>query len=74
MKPKWLAKDINADDVKEKANAAIKWCEYATKHELQNGGKPWLYLLIPHDAVTEAKTLQGLAAAYTKMSPIATQV
>jgi type III restriction enzyme len=63
-----MAKDINTDDVKEKANAAVKWCEYAAAHEKHNGGKPWSYLLIPHDAVTEAKTLQGLAAAYTKTS------
>jgi type III restriction enzyme len=63
-----MAKDINIDEVKEKANVAVKWCEYATTHEKENGGKPWSYLLIPHDAVNEAKTLQGLAAAYTKTS------
>jgi type III restriction enzyme len=60
-----MAKDIDTDEVKQKANAAIKWCEYATAHEKQNGGKPWAYLLIPHDAVNEAKTIQGLAAAFT---------
>jgi type III restriction enzyme len=63
-----MAKDINTDDVKEKARAAVKWCEYATAHEMQYGGKLWFYLLIPHDAVTEARTLQGLAAAYTLRS------
>jgi type III restriction enzyme len=67
-----MAKDINTDDVKEKSNAAVKWCEYATAHEKQNGGKPWSYVLIPHDVVTEAKTLQGLAAAYTKTSAAVT--
>ena len=63
-----MAKDMTDHDVKEKASAAVKWCEYATAHEKQNGGKPWSYLLIPHDAVTEAKTLQGLAGAYTRTS------
>jgi type III restriction enzyme len=63
-----MAKDMNADDVQDKARAAVKWCEYATAHEMQNGGKAWAYLLIPHDAVTEPKTLQGLAAAYTVRS------
>jgi type III restriction enzyme len=58
------AKDMNAAEVKEKAKAAVNWCEYATAHE-KVGGKPWAYLLVPHDAVTEAKTIQGLAAAYT---------
>jgi len=37
----------------------------ATTHEKQHGGKPWTYLLIPHDVITDNKTLQGLAATYT---------
>jgi type III restriction enzyme len=58
-------KDIENQDVQNKAKAAVKWCEYATIHEKQVGGKPWAYLLIPHDAVNEAKTIQGLAATFT---------
>jgi hypothetical protein len=27
--------------------------------------KPWAYLLIPHNAANEAKTIQGLAATFT---------
>ena len=61
-------KDIETPEVQDKAKAAVKWCEYATIHEKQIGGKPWAYLLIPHDAVDEAKTIQGLAAAHTKAS------
>jgi type III restriction enzyme len=64
-----MAKDINTDEVRDKARAAVKWCEDATDHEKQVGGKPWAYLLIPHDAVDEAKTIQGLAAAFTLKSP-----
>jgi type III restriction enzyme len=59
-------KDLKIDEVRDKANAAVKWCEYATAHEKENGGKPWSYLLIPDEAVTATKTLQGLAAAYTR--------
>jgi type III restriction enzyme len=62
-------KDIESDDVKNKAKAAVKWCEHATIHEKQVGGKAWAYLLIPHDAVNEAKTIQGLAAAFALKSP-----
>jgi hypothetical protein len=62
-------KDIGTLDVRNKAKAAVKWCEYATIHEKQVGGKPWAYLLIPHDAVNEAKTVQGLAAAFTLKTP-----
>jgi type III restriction enzyme len=61
-------KDIETVDVQSKAKAAVKWCEYATIHEKQVGGKPWAYLLIPHDAVNEAKTIRGLAAAHTVKS------
>ncbi len=59
------AKEIESAEVKDKTKAAVEWCENATKHENEVGGKPWSYLLIPHDAVDEAKTIQGLSAAYT---------
>jgi len=59
------SKDIDTPDVQNKAKAAVKWCEDATIHEKQVGGKPWAYLLIPHDAVNEAKTIHGLAATFT---------
>jgi hypothetical protein len=45
--------DISTREVHDRANAAAKWCEYATVHEMQNGGKPWSYLLIPEDAVKD---------------------
>ncbi len=59
------ANEMNSVDVKTKAGAATQWCQYATEHEGKNGGKPWTYLLIPHDAISENKTLKGLAATYT---------
>jgi len=62
-------KDLETPDVQSKAKAAVKWCEHATTHEKQVGGKPWAYLLIPHDSVSEAKTIQGLAASFTLKSP-----
>ncbi len=58
-------KDIETQDVQNKAKAAVKWCDHATIHEKQVGGKPWAYLLIPHDAVNEAKTIHGLGATFT---------
>ena len=48
--------EIETSEVQDKANAAAKWCEYATAHEKQNGGKPWSYLLIPEDAVQNRLT------------------
>jgi type III restriction enzyme len=63
------AKDIKTSEVQEKAKAAVNWCKHATVHEEQIGGKSWAYLLIPHDAVSETKTIQGLAAAFTLKPP-----
>jgi len=51
-------------DVNAKRDAAVQWCRHATQHSLANGGKPWRYLLIPHEAIAENMTLEGLASAY----------
>jgi type III restriction enzyme len=59
------ASEMTDQEVLSKAEAAATWCQYATDHAKQNGGKPWHYLLIPHDTIQDNKTLQGLAAAYT---------
>jgi type III restriction enzyme len=66
---KWLcepkaANEIDDEDVRAKARAAEKWCEYASEHELKHGGKPWRYLLIPDSAITANATLAGLIATY----------
>ncbi len=47
-----------------KARAACEWVKYANDHAQQNGGKPWGYVLVPHDALTEGSTLAGLVAAH----------
>ncbi len=47
-----------------KANAAATWCSHATAHAKENNGKPWRYLLIPHDQIQDQMTLAGLAARY----------
>jgi len=59
------ASEMNDAEVLTKAKAVAEWCAHATTHEKQHGGKPWRYLLIPHDVITDNKTLQGLAATYT---------
>lgn len=47
-----------------KAKAAVVWCEKASEHAKETDGKAWKYLLIPHDKITENKTLDGLASTY----------
>jgi type III restriction enzyme len=51
-------------EVLAKRDAAVAWCKNATDHAKTCGGKPWHYLLIPHDAVSENMTVQGLAAHF----------
>jgi len=43
--------DIDSSDVQEKARAADQYCTHATEFTTHNGGKPWKYVLIPHNAV-----------------------
>jgi type III restriction enzyme len=47
-----------------KARAAATWCKHATAHEKANSGKPWRYVLIPHDSIADNMTVDGLAKAY----------
>ena len=49
--------ELGADDVKAKAEAGAVWCQHASDHARAIGTKPWKYLLVPHDAVTEDKSI-----------------
>ncbi len=48
-------------DVVAKKDAAVKWCKHASDYAKTYKGKPWEYLLIPHDTIAENMTLKGLA-------------
>jgi type III restriction enzyme len=58
------AKDMEASDVKAKADAAATWCRNASEYSQALGGKPWKYLLVPHDAVAHNVTLSALVGRY----------
>jgi len=49
--------DIESQDVQAKAGSASNWCKHASDHAATVGGKPWKYLLLPHDEVVESKRL-----------------
>ena len=53
--------DMQDAEVQAKKDAAVQRCSHATSHAVSYGGKPWQYLLIPHDAISENMTLLGLA-------------
>ena len=49
--------DVNTQEVQAKANAAARWCKHASNYASEVGAKPWKYLLLPHDEITESKRL-----------------
>ena len=53
--------ELDDSTVKAKAKAAATYCVNASTVS----GKPWHYLLIPHTAVDETKSIAGLAAQHT---------
>ena len=53
-----------------KKDSAIKWCRNASAHAASYKGKPWRYVLIPHDAIADNMTLGGLAARYGVTYPL----
>ena len=71
---KLLCEPKRADQMQDpvvlaKARAAATWCKHATAHETGNKGKPWRYVLIPHDAIADNMTVLGLAKTYTFAAP-----
>lgn len=47
--------DLNTQEVQAKASAAARWCKHASDYASDVGTKPWKYLLLPHDEITESK-------------------
>lgn len=64
LEPK--AKDqLSAPDVLAKRDVAVKWCQNATAHAKTYGGKPWSYVLLPHDVIADNMTIEALAQQFT---------
>jgi type III restriction enzyme len=63
MEPK-ARNEMGDEEVLAKMVAAKKWCKQASDHAATCGGKPWHYVLIPHDAITENMTIAGLAGQF----------
>ena len=53
-------------EVRAKADQAIIWCKHASDYAAKVGGKPWKYLLIPHDAVAPNVTVPALMARFAQ--------
>ena len=57
--------ELEAADVIAKRDVAVKWCQNATAHAKTYDGKPWSYLLLPHDEIADNMTLAALAQQFT---------
>ena len=60
--------EIDSPQVVAKKDVAVKWCQNASNYMLQHNGKPWVYVLIPHDAIAQNMTLKGLGDAFGERS------
>ena len=58
--------ELGSAEVNAKGDAGAVWCRHATDHALKTGSRPWKYLLIPHDVVTEDKRLTDFLAFEVK--------
>jgi type III restriction enzyme len=56
--------EMTDTEVVAKKDAAVKWCKQASDHAKTYNGKPWKYLLIPHDVIADNITLEWLAAQF----------
>jgi type III restriction enzyme len=61
-----------AQDVIAKQDVAVEWCRRATEHAASYEGKPWTYVLIPHDAIAENMTIEGLARQFAIKADVRT--
>jgi type III restriction enzyme len=65
LEPK-MSTQLNDAEVIAKKTAAVEWCAHASTYMQQHGGKPWVYALIPHDAIAQNMTLQGLVEQFSR--------
>lgn len=56
--------DAQVDLNPHQVEAALQYCRYASDYTAQNGGKPWRYVLIPHNAVLANMTADFLFQKY----------
>jgi len=56
--------DIETGEVQEKATAATEYCKHAADFTARNNGKPWKYVIIPHNVVLANMSFQTLAKKY----------
>jgi type III restriction enzyme len=56
--------DMDSREVELKARAALEYCQRVTEYTTANRGKPWIYVLIPHNAVMANMSFFNLTKRY----------
>jgi len=56
--------DMESSEVLAKKESAVRWCDHASDYARTCAGKPWQYLLVPHDLLSENMTLAWLAGQF----------
>jgi len=59
-----MQKDMESEEVREKAKAALLYCKHATQFAQENQKKGWAYVLIPHEAVQFNMSFNNLVARH----------
>ena len=60
------ANEVSSEEVQMKKQAAEEYCSHATEFTSENGGKPWKYVLLPHDTIDRTASFSFLKASSTK--------
>ena len=56
------ANEVANEEVQMKKQAAEEYCRHASEYTAENGGKPWKYVLLPHDIVNRTASFDFLVA------------
>lgn len=58
------ANELDSAEVQDKKRAAMQYCHYASHYTSSIGGKPWSYLLIPDNEVTQSSSFSCLVSRF----------
>ena len=58
------AVNISNEEVQQKKLAAEEYCRHASEFTAENGGKPWRYILLPHDIIDRTASFEYLIATH----------
>lgn len=58
------AANVSTEEVQQKKAAAEEYCLHASEFTTENGGKPWKYVLLPHDSVDRTASFEYLIATH----------